>query len=89
MTFEVSPNPAFERASLRFVLPRAGQVRLAVFDAAGRVVRELASGEREAGAHAETWDLRDANGRLARAGLYFARLEAGGAARVLRVAVTR
>jgi hypothetical protein len=64
-------------------------VRLAIYDAAGRLVRELASGARDAGEYAETWDLRDAGGRAVRAGLYFARLETAGRTLVRRVAVTR
>jgi hypothetical protein len=84
-----SPNPAGARTTLRYALPRAGTVRLAVYDAAGRLVRELASGAREPGEYAESWDLRDTNGRTVSAGLYFARFEAQGRTLVRRVAVTR
>ncbi len=84
-----SPNPAGAATTLRYVLPRAAQVRLAVYDAAGRLVRELATGVRAAGDHSESWDLREANGRTARAGLYFARIESEGRTIVRRVAVAR
>ncbi|MCC6349546.1 MAG: T9SS type A sorting domain-containing protein [Candidatus Eisenbacteria bacterium] len=84
-----SPNPANARTVLRYTLPAAGAVKLAIYDAAGRQVRVLAAGPREAGEHAEAWDLRDEGGRAVRAGLYFARFEAAGVARVHRVAVTR
>jgi len=84
-----SPNPANARTTLQYTLPRAGLVRLGVYDASGRLVRELASGTREAGQHAEAWNLRDASGRTVGAGLYFARLETDGRTLVHRVAVTR
>ncbi|MCC6349545.1 MAG: T9SS type A sorting domain-containing protein [Candidatus Eisenbacteria bacterium] len=84
-----SPNPANARTVLRYTLPGAGAVKLAIYDAAGRQVRVLAAGVREAGEHAEAWDLRDEGGRAVRAGLYFARFEAAGVARVRRVAVAR
>ncbi len=84
-----APNPASARTLLRWALPRAGAVKLAVYDAAGRQVRVLASGSREAGEQADAWDLRDDGGVAVRAGLYFARLEFAGRTLVRRVAVTR
>ena len=84
------PNPATALSTLRYALPRESRVRLAVYDAAGRLVREVASGIRAAGAHAEAWDLRDGGGRAVGPGLYFARLEvAGHAALTRRIAVAR
>jgi FlgD Ig-like domain len=73
-----SPNPARESIALRFALPRESSVRLAIYDTSGRQVRELASGTQSAGPHAVTWDLHDEGGRAVGAGLYFARLDAGG-----------
>ncbi len=84
-----SPNPAFGAATLRFALPAASQVRLAVYDAAGRLVRELVNGPIAAGAHSERWNLQDSGGSAASAGLYFARLEAAGQILVRRMAVVR
>ena len=84
-----APNPVAVNATLRYALPRAGTVRLAIHDPAGRLVRELASGPREAGTQSESWDLRDASGHAVGAGLYFARLECEGRTIVRRIAVTR
>ncbi|MBI5838297.1 MAG: S8 family serine peptidase [Candidatus Eisenbacteria bacterium] len=66
------PNPTPGRASIRFILPAAGPVDLAVFDLAGRRVATLAQGRMSAGAHEATWD-----GRGAASGVYFYRLRAG------------
>jgi hypothetical protein len=70
------PNPAQGSTTLRFVLPSEAQVRVAIYDVAGRRVRELASGQRPAGEQTLAWDMRDQNGREVSAGVYFARLDA-------------
>ena len=84
-----SPNPAREAASLYFALPLAGAVRVTILDAAGRVVREIADGAREAGTYSLTWDLRDLGGHPVSAGLYFARLMTSAGTMTRRIAVTR
>ena len=81
-----SPNPARLALTLRFALPRETRVRLAVYDAAGRRVRDLVSGVLPAGGHAIGWNLLDERGRAVGAGLYFVRLEAEGRSLVQRVA---
>ena len=71
--------------------PGAGTPRLRVFDAQGRlVVRDLASRRNPALAGnglplTATWDGRDDDGRLLRAGLYFITLEAGDRRSAVRV----
>jgi len=72
-----APNPFAAATELRFALPAAGPIDLAVFDIAGRRVRTLAAGRRDAGVHRLVWDGRDDAGRAAGAGVYFARLRAG------------
>ena len=83
------PNPARGSTLLSYALPRSGRVRLALFDVAGRQVRVLVDGVREAGDQAENWDLRDAAGRGVSAGFYQARLEAGGRVFMQRVLALR
>ncbi len=83
------PNPARGASVLRFALPHAGPVNLALYDAGGRRVRSLASGTHAAGEQLVRWDGRDDSGHEAPAGLYFVRLEAGGETRHLRLALTR
>ena len=75
-----SPNPFADGTSLAFTLPASASVSLRVFDASGRLVREVAAARLEAGAHAVRWDGRDASGRAAASGTYFATLVAGGRA---------
>jgi hypothetical protein len=73
-----SPTPARGPVRLRFALPRATVVRLGIYDAAGRRVRELVSGTEPAGTHDVIWDGKDENGQPVSAGIRFARLEAEG-----------
>ena len=84
-----NPNPARGPVTLRFSLPRAAEVRLAIFDLGGRRVRKLMSGMQPAGAHAIAWDLRDESGRPIPAGVSFARLEVEGRVLTEKVATLR
>ena len=73
-----SPNPARAGTMLRFGLPRAARVSLALFDQQGRRVRGLLDGALEAGVHEARWDGAGEDGRPAPPGMYFARFEADG-----------
>jgi len=64
------PNPFNPSTTIRYALPERAQVDLAVYDIQGRLIRNLASGVREAGQHEAQWDGRDANGRAAASGVY-------------------
>jgi hypothetical protein len=68
------PNPFNPSTTLRFDLHRPGRAALEVFDTRGRLVATLFSGGLEVGTHDFTWHGRDAAGRAASTGVYFARL---------------
>jgi hypothetical protein len=72
------PNPFNPSTSLRFDVPTAGFVRLAVYDLAGRLVRTLVAEELKAATHTATWDGCNDSGRPVGAGIYAARLESAG-----------
>ena len=78
------PNPGDREVRVAFTLPRPGHVRLAVYDAAGRLVAKLHDGVLPAGRHDVHWS--GEIGRIA-AGVYLVRLEALGEARVRRLAL--
>lgn len=82
-----SPNPFAESTAIRFAIPASGarSTTVAVYDLAGRLVRELASGPRSAGSHTVTWDGRDSAGRRVAAGVYLTRVEADGETAVRKV----
>ncbi|MBD3160662.1 MAG: T9SS type A sorting domain-containing protein [Candidatus Eisenbacteria bacterium] len=68
----VWPNPFRSEVGIAYRLPRAGQVRLEVFDLGGRRVALLEDRVRSAGRHQATWE---PDGLAA--GLYFCRLQVG------------
>jgi hypothetical protein len=83
------PNPFNPTTRLEYRLPAAAPVRLAVFDAAGRLVRVLVDGPRAAGTHALSWDGRAADGRELPSGLYLCELRAGGERQVRKLVLAR
>jgi hypothetical protein len=78
LALAIAPNPARnDQARFTFALPSAGIVDAALFDLAGRRVRELFRGERTAGTYTERIPLQDASGRRLGVGVYFLRVQAG------------
>jgi hypothetical protein len=72
------PNPARDDMAIGFGLSRSGKVSLAIYDLAGRKVRQLAGGSMAAGRHDLVWDGRDAAGRSVPIGVYLIELQAEG-----------
>ncbi len=64
------PNPFNPVTRISYVLAHDGEVRLTIYDVAGRLVERLVDGPKSAGDHVATWD---AHGRPS--GVYFYRLE--------------
>ncbi|MGH7494613.1 MAG: LamG-like jellyroll fold domain-containing protein [bacterium] len=67
------PNPFNLSTQIRFDLPAAGQVQLAIYNLRGELVRTLVTGELPAGTHAFTFD-----GSGLASGVYLYRMQAGG-----------
>jgi flagellar hook assembly protein FlgD len=79
ISFEpASPNPFAEQTALRFSLPEASNVSLAVYNVNGQLVRMLQSGQVSAGTHQVMWDGRDDSGARVARGVYFCRMETAG-----------
>lgn len=70
----ITPNPVYDRSTLRFSLAAEGPVELALYSVDGRLVRTVVRGPLAAGPHAFEWDRRDDGGALVGPGLYLARL---------------
>ncbi|MCK9995436.1 MAG: T9SS type A sorting domain-containing protein [Candidatus Krumholzibacteria bacterium] len=73
--FQNHPNPFNPSTKLSFELGAAGNVRLNVYDTAGRLVATLVNERRDAGLHEVIWDGRDHAGRISSAGVYLYRIE--------------
>ena len=76
--FEARPNPVNGLTEIKFALPKDADVEIVLYDARGRVVRELAKGHYNAGYHSVAWDGRDASGNALPAGVYFYRMNVRG-----------
>jgi hypothetical protein len=84
------PNPFFSSTRIDFELSETTDVKLWIFDAAGRKVRSLLDADaRPADRYEVTWNGRDDGGALVPAGVYFCRLEAGGMTRSTRMIFMR
>jgi hypothetical protein len=79
------PNPARQRVTARFTLPRsaAQDATLQLYDVLGREVRSI-DVPGEGGRHEQTLDVRSLQ-----SGIYVLRLEAGGTAETRRLTVVR
>ena len=71
------PNPFNPSTTIPFSMEAAGTVGLTVYDAAGRRIRNLASGTYGPGEHQARWDGTDDGGRAVAAGLYYVQLRTG------------
>ena len=72
------PNPFTGGTEIKYQLANRGKVKLGVYNVLGQAVRELVSGEQEAGTYAIRWDGKDGAGKATSSGVYFYRLEAEG-----------
>ena len=72
-----SPNPFNPKTQISFSLQQAGHASLKVYDASGRMVKNLADGIMDAGEQTITWNGMDEGGNRVASGVYFYRLVSG------------
>ena len=75
LSITAAPNPFNPRLEVSYALPRAGSVRIDVFDSRGRHVRTLLRRNAPAGAGSLIWEGDDAAGLPVASGVYHLRLE--------------
>ena len=71
------PNPFNSDTVIRFALPQAADIELAVYNLAGQQVARLVRGQRPAGRYTINWDGRNDQGEGLATGVYIYRLRAG------------
>jgi hypothetical protein len=81
------PNPFNPTTTISYVVPSDGHVRLVVYDLTGRVVATLVDDVRPAGTHVVRWDATNDREQTVATGVYFARLESGGAKEVRKLVI--
>jgi hypothetical protein len=72
-----APNPFNPLTRITFSVAVSGEVSLRIYDIAGRVLRTLVEGWREAGVYSEMWDGRGDDSSVLPSGVYFYSLRAG------------
>ena len=81
----VFPSPTTGPATISYTIPRAGNVRIAVYDLTGRRVAVLHDGPQSAGQHDEIWNGTNIlQGRVA-SGIYLVRVEFEGQKETRRI----
>lgn len=73
-----SPNPFHDHTTLRYFVPKAGMVKIDIYNLKGQLVKSLVNEAKRHGNHEAIWDGCDQAGNRVSCGLYFARLHANG-----------
>jgi hypothetical protein len=73
----VAPNPASDRAMIRYALPRAALVRISLFDITGARIRTVRLESEQPGVYACPLELEGSGRNRLPAGVYLLELEAG------------
>jgi hypothetical protein len=83
------PNPFNPTTTIEYSLPKAGQLKLIIYDLLGRTVRALENSTKQAGLYSTTWNALDENGSQVSSGMYFCRMEAGDFVQTIKLALVR
>jgi hypothetical protein len=81
------PNPFNPVTRISFELRTGGETKLRIFDAAGRRVRTLMTGNLDPGTYVAVWDGTDDGGRTVGSGVYFYELSQAGRKTARRMVV--
>jgi hypothetical protein len=87
LAVRADPNPSRGRLSLAIESGHAGVLRAEIHDVAGRLVRRLDGGWRDAGSTRLPWDGADLAGARVRPGIYLVTVRVGGRAASARLAI--
>ncbi len=71
------PNPFNPSTRIRFAVPEASEVSLAIYNSTGQLVRQLVAGMQQRGRYEILWDGKNVRGEFATSGVYFAVFKAG------------
>ncbi|MCF7808824.1 MAG: T9SS type A sorting domain-containing protein [Candidatus Marinimicrobia bacterium] len=83
------PNPFNPETTIRYDLPEASEIQLAIHDMTGRTIAIVQNGSQQAGQHQINWDGRNTSGRLVSTGVYFATLKAEHTTKTIKLLLLR
>jgi len=81
------PIPMSNTANITYILPENGQVRVAIYNHLGQMVKTLVNQSQTTGTYTVNWDGSDANGYRVKDGLYFITIKTGTGAQAQAVSV--
>lgn len=79
------PNPFNPQTTIRYAIPQAGPVRLAVYNLLGQQIATLVNAHQAIGNHQAVWNGQDDGGRPAPSGMYIYRIETADFAQARRM----
>jgi hypothetical protein len=75
--YQNAPNPFNDKTTIRYQLPKAGNVKLNVYNIAGQLVKTLVNKDQPVGSYTINWNRKDNNNRQVSAGVYIYHLSTG------------
>ncbi len=69
------PNPFNPETTIDFTVPKAGNVKLSIYNVKGQLVKTLVNGKKDAGKYQVVWKGKNTNNDKVASGIYFYRLE--------------
>ncbi len=84
-----SPNPFMKSTNISFVIPKAGKVKLAVYDISGRMIAKLVDGNLAAGRYTVRWRGVSSTGARVASGVYFVRLKSESGEKTRKIVLIR
>jgi hypothetical protein len=83
------PNPFNPSTTIRYEIAKDQEVRLAVYDVQGRLVRSLVNGVETEGVHQVAWNGIDDRGNPVSSGIYFVRLSGEGQVATAKIVLAK
>ncbi|OPX18602.1 hypothetical protein BXT86_00280 [candidate division WOR-3 bacterium 4484_100] len=86
-SFKCYPNPFKKSISISFLAPQLKSIQLQIYDATGRVIKNLVDGQMVTGFYNKYWDGTDNSGNILPEGIYFCKLRYGKQTQVRKIAL--
>ncbi|MBN1997235.1 Ig-like domain-containing protein [candidate division KSB1 bacterium] len=83
------PNPFNAAATIYFETTRLSNTQLVIYDILGREIKKLVDERLESGVFSRHWDSKDNQNRPVPSGVYFARMQTGNFAQVIKLLLLR
>lgn len=83
------PNPFNPQTTIRYTLTKPAELRLAVYNLKGQLIRELEAGTMATGEHSVVWDGLDQSGKPVGSGIYLYRLQSGDYSKTLKMILVK